>query len=142
MQSNAPDETDNEAEVSHSLFRFEHHSAPLLSRTLFFRRAAGGMAIGLGLLGGALGIGMIGYHVTEHMSWLDAFANAAMILSGMGPLAPMQTGAGKFFAGCYALFSGLAFITICGVVLAPFVHRLFHRFLLGIDDTDEKNSDR
>jgi hypothetical protein len=55
----------------------------------------------------ALYIGMLGYHVYEHMNWVDAFANAAMILSGMGPLTPLVTTAGKIFAGCYALFSGL-----------------------------------
>ena len=73
---------------------------------------------------------MVGYHLFEKMSWLDAFANAAMILSGMGPLAPVQTAAGKLFAGCYALFSGLAFITSVGVVFAPMFHRFIHNFHL------------
>ena len=72
------------------------------------------------------------------MSWLDAFTNAAMILSGMGPVATLQTSGGKFFAGCYALFSGLAFITLAGVILGPFVHRAVHRFHLA-DDEAEKN---
>jgi hypothetical protein len=67
------------------------------------------------------------------MGWIDAFANASMILSGMGPLGTLQTKAGKLFAGCYALFSGLAFITLVGVVLAPFIHRAFHRFHLADD---------
>jgi hypothetical protein len=62
-----------------------------------------------------------------------------MILSGMGPVAPMETSAGKLFAGCYALFSGLAFITIVGVILAPFVHRVFHRFHLADDSAGEKD---
>jgi hypothetical protein len=125
-----------EAEIRHTLLRFEHRSAPVLPRRLFFRRVALGTVIGFGLLGGALAVGMIGYHLTEHMPWLDAFANAAMILSGMGPLSPIQTSAGKLFAGCYALFSGLAFITIAGVMLGPFVHRLFHRFLLAEDPSE------
>lgn len=73
---------------------------------------------------------MAGYHFTEHQPWLDAFANAAMILSGMGPLAPLQTAAGKFFAGCYAMFSGLVFITAAGIILAPVGHRLLHKFHL------------
>jgi len=134
------DEADNEVEVSHSLLKFERRTAPLLPRPLFFRRVALGALIGLALLGGALAIGMIGYHLTEKMGWLDAFANAAMILSGMGPLAPLQTSAGKLFAGCYALFSGLAFITIVGVILGPFLHRIFHRFLLQDDQDGEKDS--
>jgi len=83
----------------------------------------------------ALGIGMVGYHFTENLAWLDAFVNAAMILSGMGPLSPIQTSGGKFFAGCYALFSGLAFITIVGVIFAPVFHRFLHKFHL--EDTSE-----
>jgi hypothetical protein len=81
----------------------------------------------------ALGIGMLGYHHLERMQWIDAFANAAMILSGMGPLAPLQTESGKLFAGLYALFSGLVFIAVAGLVLAPALHRLLHRFHLGDD---------
>jgi hypothetical protein len=77
-----------------------------------------------------LGTGIIGYHYFENLSWIDAFANAAMILSGMGPLTTLQTESGKLFAGCYALFSGLAFIVIIGVVFAPVVHRFLHKFHL------------
>jgi hypothetical protein len=64
------------------------------------------------------------------MAWIDAFANAAMILSGMGPLAPPQTWGGKLFAGLYALYSGLAVILATGILLTPIVHRLLHRFHL------------
>jgi hypothetical protein len=121
-----------------ALMRFENLHAPLLPRRLFYRRVASTMVVGTGLLMVALGIGMVGYRVTEHMSWIDAFANASMILSGMGPLGTLQTNAGKLFAGCYALFSGLAFITLVGVILAPFIHRAFHRFHLA-DDQGGKN---
>ena len=62
------------------------------------------------------------------MSWVDAFVNAAMILSGMGPISTLQTDGGKIFAGCYALFSGLAFIAILGIIFAPAIHRFLHRF--------------
>ena len=78
----------------------------------------------------SLGIGMAGYHGFEKLSWLDAFLNAAMILSGMGPVAPIQTTGGKLFAGCYALFSGLALITTVAVVFAPLFHRFLHKFHL------------
>src|SRR6185503_5571573 len=88
------------------------------------------LLLGCSLLAVALGIGMIGYHFLEHLAWLDAFANAAMILSGMGPLAPLETSAGKFFAGCYALFSGLLFLSVAGIILAPLAHRLLHKFHL------------
>jgi hypothetical protein len=109
---------------------YENHTKPLLPRRQFFARLGRSFCLGTLLLGGSLGLGMIGYHAFEKMPWLDAFANAAMILSGMGPLGPLQTPAGKLFAGCYALFSGLAFITSVGVVFAPVVHRFLHKFHL------------
>lgn len=79
---------------------------------------------------GSLLIGMAGYHAFEHFGWIDSFANASMILSGMGPLAEMKTNAGKIFAGCYALFSGVAFLTSIGLVFAPIFHRFLHKFHL------------
>ena len=82
------------------------------------------------LVGLSLFAGMVGYRYLEDMSWIDAFANASMILSGMGPLSPVQTTAGKLFAGCYALYSGLALILVAGIIFAPVVHRLLHRFHL------------
>jgi len=120
------------------LLHYENRHAPLLPRGLFYRRVAVTALVGIGLLAAALALGMVGYRVTEHMSWLDAFANASMILSGMGPLGTLQTRAGKLFAGCYALFSGLAFITLAGVILAPFIHRAFHHFHLADDRAEKK----
>ena len=113
---------------------FEHPSTPLLSRQRFIRRLVGVSLLDTASLGIALGIGMAGYHFFEGLSWIDSFANAAMILSGMGPLNTLTTFNGKMFAGLYALFSGLTFITVIGVVLAPIVHRLFHRLHLQIGD--------
>jgi len=107
---------------------FEHRSKPLLPRRAFYRRVARSVCLGLLVIVLALGIGMTGYHTFEQMSWLDAFVNAAMILSGMGPMATLQTAGGKAFAGCYALFSGLAFIAILGIIFAPVFHRFLHKF--------------
>jgi hypothetical protein len=78
----------------------------------------------------SLAIGMVGYHGFEHLSWLDAFVNAAMLLGGMGPLTTLQTDAGKLFAGFYALYCGLVVIAVAGIVLAPVAHRVLHRFHL------------
>jgi hypothetical protein len=86
---------------------------------------AGFLMIGVGL-----GIGMVGYHGFETMSWVDAFCNAAMILSGMGPVSPLVTNGGKLFAGFYALFSGLTFIVIIGVMFSPIFKRFFHKLHL------------
>ncbi|HTP41629.1 MAG TPA: hypothetical protein VML36_04355 [Nitrospiria bacterium] len=112
---------------------YEHRAAPLLPRPAYIARVVRSAASGLLMILGALLIGMTGYHSLEQMAWIDSFANAAMILSGMGPLAPLHTSAGKLFAGCYALFSGLAFIVILGVIVAPVVHRLLHKFHLEFD---------
>ncbi len=68
----------------------------------------------------------MGYHVTEHYTWLDSTINAAMILGGMGPVDHVNTTAGKLFASFYALFSGIFFIAIAGIVLTPITHRLLH----------------
>jgi|SRR5712671_2114048 len=116
---------------------FEQRRAPLLPRLSFYNRLARSAAVGLVIVIFALSIGMAGYHFLEKLGWLDAFLNAAMILSGMGPVTPVQTAAGKMFAGCYALFSGLAFITTLGVVFAPVYHRFLHRFHLEVQEERE-----
>lgn len=109
---------------------FEKCQQPLASLNKFVLRLLRGIVFGLILIAIALFIGMLGYHVFEKMSWVDAFVNAAMILSGMGPLTPLVTTAGKIFAGCYALFSGLAFILIVALIFSPIIHRFFHKFHL------------
>ncbi len=106
----------------------EHRGQPLLPRRDFIGRvlryAAGAMLIVMM----ALGAGMLGYHQFEHLSWLDSFLNAAMILGGMGPVNEVHSTAGKLFAGCYALFSGLIFLVAAGVLFTPAMHRLLHHF--------------
>jgi hypothetical protein len=109
---------------------FEHREAPLLPRRDYYRRLAWHGLTAAGILAAGLFVGMCGYHFLEGQHWLDAFANAAMILSGMGPLDPLKTAAGRLFAGVYAIFSGVAFLTTVGVLLAPAVHRFLHRFHL------------
>lgn len=110
------------------LFRYESRHHPVLPRRAFARRLARNFAAALLLIGVSLVGGMAGYRYLEGMAWIDAFANAAMILSGMGPLTPLQTWGGKLFAGLYALYSGLVLIAATGIIFAPLVHRLLHRF--------------
>jgi hypothetical protein len=86
------------------------------------------------LLAFGLGIGVLGYHEFEAMSWLDSFLNAAMILGGMGPVDVLHTQAGKLFAGTYALFSGLMFLVAAGLFFSPLVHRLLHKFHFDAED--------
>jgi len=118
---------------------FENRSNPLLPRRQFYRRLARCITISLAVVAIALSIGMIGYHILENMPWPDAFANAAMILSGMGPMGNLNTNAGKIFAGCYALFSGLAFMTSMAVIFTPLFHRFLHKFHLETPRPGPKN---
>ena len=86
----------------------------------------------------SLGVGTVGYHAVADLSWLDAEYNAAMILTGMGPVDPMRTSAGKLFGSAYALFSGVAFLSSVGVLVGPFVQRFLHRFHLELEETPEE----
>ena len=90
--------------------------------------------IGFALLVFSLGIGMIGYHIFEGLSWLDSLLNASMILGGMGPVNPLKTDAGKVFASFYALYSGVILLASVGILITPIFHRFLHRFHL----VDEK----
>ncbi len=110
-----------------------HKAHKLLSMKSFLTHLTRNIIFGLLLIVFALFIGMWGYHHFEHMSWVDAYVNASMILSGMGPVSPLVTTGGKIFAGTYALFSGLAFIAIIALVFAPIVHRFFHRIHLSMN---------
>ena len=113
---------------------FEHRREPVLPRRVFYGRLARSAAVALAIVLVSLAIGISGYHFLEKMPWLDAYVNAAMILSGMGPVGELHTSAGKFFAGCYALYSGLALITTVGVVFAPVFHRFLHKFHLEVEE--------
>ena len=85
----------------------------------------------------ALGVGMIGYMVLGHMDLVSAFANAAMILSGMGPLdlTAMNSDSAKLFEGFYALVSGLLFFAVAGFALAPALHHILRSFPLEDEET-------
>jgi len=107
---------------------YEHRNRPLLSRAKFARRVARRLLLALFLIGVALGMGVVGYHSIGGLSWIDSLLNASMILGGMGPVDPLHSDAAKIFASCYALFSGLAFVGIASLMIAPFAHRLLHRF--------------
>src|ERR1700689_3036377 len=115
------------------IFRFEHRSEPLLPRAAFVSRLAASLAIGGSVILFSLLIGMAGYRYTEQLSWIDAYLHAAMILSGMGPLASPQTFIGKLFAGTYALYSGFIILLAAAIMFAPVFHRFLHRFHLDED---------
>lgn len=109
---------------------FEHRTKPLAARKVFLLRVLLSLALAFGLICFSLALGICGYHFSEGFSWLDSLLDAAMILSGMGPVHELQTVTGKLFASFYALFSGVVFITTVAVVLAPVFHRFLHEFHL------------
>ena len=113
---------------------FEHSGQPLLPRRLFINRALRYFAASAGMIATSLGIGVIGYHLTEGLSWIDAVLNASMILTGMGPVDPMKTAGGKVFASIYALFSGVVFLSATALLFAPAFHRFIHRFHLDLEE--------
>lgn len=108
--------------------KFERKSQPLLTRRQFARRMALYAAFAIGFLCLSLAVGTIGYAHFAQLSTVDAFLNASMILTGMGPVDKMTTTEGKVFASFYAIYSGVAFLTFCGVLFTPVYHRFMHRF--------------
>ena len=115
---------------------YEHHSEPLLSLRKFVYRLLWHALIALTAIVCALGIGIVGYHCFDGLSWLDSFLNASMILGGMGPVNELHSPAAKLFAGFYALFSGLIFVGVVSIIMFPIVHRFLH--ILHLDDAEKK----
>jgi hypothetical protein len=114
---------------------FEHHRQPLLPRHEFVSRLVRNAAIALAMLAAALGIGIVGFLLTGTRGLVNAFLQASMLLGGMGPIGDLQnaTDSAKIFASFYALFAGVVFLVSVGVLLAPAIHRLMHRFHLADD---------
>ena len=111
-------------------------AAPLSPRELFYSRVRLAATYALALIAVTLVSGMVGYHVLENLSWLDAFHQSAMLLSGMGPVVDMKSVAGKLFDGIYALFCGVILLASTGLLFAPVLHRILHRFHL--EDTRDR----
>ena len=109
---------------------FEPRHEPLISRTRFVVRMVRSIGVALAVVALSLGMGACGYHVFGGLPWLDALLNASMILTGMGPVDPMRTAGAKLFATAYALFSGVVFLSMAGILVAPLFHRFLHRFHL------------
>lgn len=114
------------------LILFEKRHQPLLSWALFRQRVIQNFLATLFLTGFTLGLGILGYHFVCNLCWIDSLLNAAMILSGMGPIGDMIKTCVmcKVFMSFYALFSGIVFISNVGLLFTPIAHRLYHRFHL------------
>lgn len=109
---------------------FEHRSQPLLPRRLFVRRLFRYGTYALMVIVFSMLLGMVGYHYLDGQNWIDAYLNAAMILTGMGPVNPMSSTAAKLFSGLYAIYSGVIFLSVVAVMFTPIAHRLLHVFHL------------
>jgi len=113
---------------------FEHRKQPLLPHSKFIQRQLVYILVAFGMIIGSVILGMLGYHYFENMPWVDALLNASMILGGMGPVNALRTEAGKLFASFYALYSGIIFLVVVGVIFVPLYHRFLHRFHLELED--------
>jgi hypothetical protein len=120
----------------HRALRFERRHDPLAPVPVFVKRLIASLAIAFALIGFALTIGIVGYHTLGALGWIDSLLEASMILGGMGPVNQLSGDSVKIFASMYALFSGLIFIAVMGVVLSPIVHRFLHKF-----HVDEEGAD-
>lgn len=114
---------------------YEHHTHPILHPTKFAWRVFLHALCASCLMLTSLGLGVLGYHHFAQLSWIDSLLNASMILGGMGPVSPLETNQSKLFASFYALFSGIIFIGVAGIMLAPLAHRLLH--YLHLDEDEE-----
>jgi hypothetical protein len=110
--------------------------ARLASREVFYHRVRRGASYAFTLVAATLAFGIVGYRLFEHMSWLDAFHQSALLLSGMGPVVDIKSTAGKLFDSFYALFCGVILLAATGLMFAPVIHRLLHRF--HIEDVRER----
>jgi hypothetical protein len=123
------------------LKNFEHRHERLAPLSVFIARIFKAVGIACIIIGGALSIGVIGYHLFAGFGLVDSILEASMILGGMGPVNQLPNSASKLFASAYALFSGLIFIGVMGVVLTPMAHRVLHKFHLEKHAKDDSSDD-
>lgn len=119
---------------------FERRHQPMISRAEFIRRLGRFSALGVAIVVGSWAAGACGYHYLQGLGWLDSILNAAMILGGLGPVNEITRTGAKVFASFYALYSGLVFLVVSGLLLAPIFHRFIHRFHIDLDNEDRERA--
>src|SRR5437879_1268851 len=120
------------------MFKLENRRQKLAPISVFIRRIFNSLLVALGMILFALSIGVLGYHYTAGFNWIDSLLEASMILGGMGPANQLPNDGAKIFASIYALFSGLIFIGVMGIVLAPVLHRIMHKFHVDEKDVNKR----
>ena len=113
---------------------YEHRAEQIAPRSVFIKRIIAALLVGFGLIVIALTIGIVGYHLLAGLGWIDSLLEASMILGGMGPVRELHSDSAKIFASIYALFSGIIFIALMGIMLSPVAHRVMHKFHVDEDD--------
>lgn len=113
---------------------FEHHKQPLATQAEFARRMLRYDLFAAVIILFSLGLGILGYHYFESLSWINSLLNASMILGGMGPVNILQTNAGKIFASFYTLYSGIILLASVGILATTILHRFFHYFHLDLEN--------
>lgn len=116
---------------------FEQSKTRLAPKVVFRQRLIKFSLISAGIFVFSLLTGIFGYHFIAGLGWIDSFLNASMILGGMGPVDMLRSDSAKIFAGCYSLFSGVAFLSSMAIFLTPILHRFLHRFHLDVNDEDK-----
>jgi hypothetical protein len=114
--------------------KLEHRKQKVASLPQFLLRVGRYAMVSAMLIIFSVCIGIAGYHHFGQLKWLDSFHMACMILTGMGPVVEMKTDSAKLFSSFYALYSGVAFLSITAVFFAPIVHRLLHILHVERDD--------
>jgi uncharacterized membrane protein len=115
---------------------YEHRKQKLLSRPAFVKRLARQGQTALMLVLFSLAMGIAGFHFLSRQPWIDALLNSAMLLGGMGPVGDLGPSSGKLFATFYALYAGLVFLIVAGLLFMPVFHRVLHRFHLDASRED------
>ncbi|MFN9625162.1 MAG: hypothetical protein ACK6AT_02700 [Planctomycetota bacterium] len=110
--------------------KYERRDEPMASMSSFLGRLFRAFLATLVIVSVSLAIGTVGYSYFLDMPWIDGLINASIILTGMGPVDRMESTAGKLFATFYALYSGLAFLSMVAIIIAPVYHRFLHHFHL------------
>lgn len=118
--------------------KFEHKRQKVVPLAQFFARLLRYTLFAISLIIFSVGIGVIGYHMIAQLNWIDSFYMASMILTGMGPVSEMSSTSAKVFSSIYALYSGIAFLSITAIFFAPIVHRLLHILQVESDNVNDR----
>jgi len=114
---------------------WENKKQKLAPFSKFLKRLTGYVLFAILLILISVGIGMVGYHYFAQLDWIDSLYMASMILTGMGPTIEMKSDSSKLFSSIYALYSGVAFLSICAVFFTPIIHRFLHKLHIDNDES-------